>query len=221
MSSSKKMGQAGTESRLQEWIRERRTGGSLGTRVVLGRSVRYIGRLTQGNVRAMKPLTAAESKDWCKERGISISEDDTLSRIESPLLLERKLPANRRMLGFAAMIVFKASEEIFGGGLFYVRREEKQPQLWSDFWHIAEATLGLLRQKPDWSGTLEQFPGQEFGPQEGSEALAFVSQAMLFNVDAYFIPSKADYIAFLSHDEVVSLSLREQSWHQVMSVALH
>jgi hypothetical protein len=170
---------------------------------------------------SMEKFTREQAASWCAERGISISPRDRL-QYDSAETYTFTVPMrpDRGMLGQAAGVALKASAEPFAGGLVFVRSEDVQPELWENFWGLTEATIGLLRQSVKWQGNLEQYPAQCFGPDEQTEALAFVSQAVVFSIDAYFVPEKPDYIALLDHDEVISLFCKDAQWHEIMSTAL-
>lgn len=169
----------------------------------------------------MQPFTREQAIGWCAERGISVSDRDELQfDLPKAYTLTTSLLPGRAILGQAAVLAYKANEEPFEGGLLYVRNENEQPERWESFWGLTEATLGLLRQSVDWRGNLSQHPAQHFAPHDAAPALAFVTQLLLFDIDAYFVPEKADYIAFINHDEVISLFCRDASWHDIMSKSL-
>ena len=162
----------------------------------------------------MEKFTGEQAASWCAERGISISPRDEL-QYDSAETYTLTIPMrpDRGMLGQAASVAFKASKEPFAGGWVFVRSEDVQPELWDSFWGLTEATIGLLRQSVKWQA-------QCFGPDEQTEALAFVSQVLVFSIDAYFVPEKPDYIALLDHDEVISLFCKDAQWHEIMSKSL-
>ena len=165
----------------------------------------------------MKALNRTQAAEWCEKRGVWLSERDGLAygSVE-PRSFVTAIPRDRGLLGWAAGIALNPTDEAFEGGLVYVRSEGRQPETWDYFHGLTEATFGLLRQSPDWRGTLERFPGQQFGPGEASEALAFVTQLLLFSPDGYFVPHSADYIAEVSHDEVVSVHCRDALRYEIM-----
>src|SRR5437763_16924591 len=134
----------------------------------------------------MEKFTREQAASWCADRGISISARDQLQYVSAEAhTFTTQMRPDRRMLGQAAMVAFKATEEDFTGGMVFVRSENEQPDTWDSFWGVTEATVGLLRQSINWRGNLEQYPAQCFGPDEQTEALAFVIQLVVFSVDAY------------------------------------
>lgn len=169
----------------------------------------------------MQPFSREQCLSWCEERGVTVSSRDELSYgLAEAHVVDKQFRRGRGFLGQAAMITFKANDEPFEGGLVYVRPEHVQPETWTDFWGVAEVTLGLLRRVPEVRENLEKLPGQYFAPEDQSVALAYVIQVMLFAIDAYFVPARPDYIAYFSHDEFISLSCRDRAAHSIMSRAL-
>lgn len=166
----------------------------------------------------MQVLTRKDTDEWCRERAILLSDRDLLSYSDVELpAFKTGLLRTRGILGQAAAIVFTANEQDFEGGLAFVRSDSFQPETWDYFWGISEASLGLLRQMPQWKNNLESFPGQLFGPEDGSAALAYLAQLMFLAIDSFFVPSAGDYVAFVSHDEFISVQCKDRTLLDVIS----
>jgi hypothetical protein len=171
----------------------------------------------------MVSLTSEQSLAWCAERGVRIdatSGAHTVSFVGSSAYRFRFQPPadppGRVALANAIAVphVLSSAEEAFGGGLFWLQDWD----IWSDT--IERVGLELLQLslvvEPDCRG-LHEAPARFYAADELVKAQTAISLVLLFEWNAYVIPSAHSPVFNISHHGYVDVISNELLEHESLS----
>ncbi len=160
----------------------------------------------------MRVMDTSEARRWCENRGIIVRMDGDVPTISHSAKSRRVSvdapPAVARSAALLrALMLVGADNDVetsFEGGLLWFRE-------WT-IWSPALDRLGMyivdaLRGN---RGQLDAYPAQEFGAGELLQAHAAVLQPVLFQWDAYFVPSSAAYVIFISHESAIEVDASDE-----------
>jgi len=176
-------------------------------------------------------LTDAEATAWCSSLGLTVRSGVASERVQLParvplVRLDTKGSATA-LAGLAYTLLTTPSlprdEAHFDGALVWLQRWE----LWSEsIDRIGYALLGSLRGERPEGPELGQHPAHQFAPGEFLLANACLLLPLIFQWDAYLVPSSGRMVVYMSHEEHldircardedrIELTERFSSWHPV------
>ena len=154
----------------------------------------------------MQQLSDVEAEAWCASKGLTVAPGLASARIQLPIQTPRVRLVTRgnavTLAGLAYSLLLSPSlprdEAHFEGALVWLQRWE----LWSEsIDRMGYALIGGLRGERAESAGLDQRPAQLFGPEEFVQASACLLIPLIFQWDAFLIPSNGRMVVFMSHEE--------------------
>jgi hypothetical protein len=143
--------------------------------------------------------------DWCAKRGIQLRRGPSGTELSfdgaNHCLIVRVPESGLRCVALAYVLLMasvREDESEFKGCLFWLREWEiGSPQL--D--RVGHTVLRSLRAARGEAVSWHDAPGELFGPEEVGEANAAFVQPLIFDWDAYLVPSSGEYFVFSYHHE--------------------
>lgn len=161
-------------------------------------------------------LSDNEALDWCLKFGVRQSRSLLSDRITLPDVAGRRLRITvaddaTAVVGQAYILLMTSipryEESAFDGALIWLQRWE----IWSEsIDRVGYELLNGVRRRPGDEANIDEAPAQVFAHGEFVSAQACLSLPMMFQWDAYFVPAKAPFIAFISHEGFVEFQTRRE-----------
>ena len=152
----------------------------------------------------MRLVSKTDCLNWCRQRGIGISEYDHLYYERAPIhSLVFDLPSRGlEVIGLSNVLSTNLEGEGYSGSLLWL----KAWGIWSeDYEEVGLRLFERLISGPEGQATLPDSPGQLFDKNESTDQRAALTVPMLFQWDAYLVPDHGRYVVFVSHDEYVDV----------------
>jgi hypothetical protein len=158
-------------------------------------------------VRVGEMISLAETAvaDWCGKRGIQLRPGPPGTELCFPgtnhCLIVRVPESGLRCVALAYLLLMASAR--------MEESEFKECLLWLRDWEIGSpeldraghTVLRWLRLASTEPISWHDAPGELFGPEEVGEAHAAFVQPLIFDWDAYLVPSSAEYFVFSWHHE--------------------
>jgi hypothetical protein len=148
----------------------------------------------------MQALTIKEARKFCKGAGLLVTEDGVITYKSTRHQFFVKAPEeHRRMVVLARTILCGLHENVFSGGLLWLRRWDiGSPQLTQPGWLILES----LRRATGEMRSLELAPAQKFREDEFVALHVFLIQSIAYGWVADFIPSTNFFFHFKDNRQI-------------------
>jgi hypothetical protein len=162
----------------------------------------------------LRALTSEEAVGWCRERGLGINQSG-YPQFSSPRLDEVRffLPKKPQQLPFMLLSLIDAKiderEGIAGAEhLVWI----SQCGIWQEWVEsTGQQQFGALRRGLGIADELAEKPATLFSGADIAGLISCALVPLVFGWDCYIIPSTAGYFSFISHDEYVAVSAKDES----------
>lgn len=153
------------------------------------------------------------ARRWCEDRGIIVTMDGHVPRLRysAPahhVVAHVEHSAVRAVAMMRSLLLADSNNEpdgTFQGGLLWFR----EWAIWSAA--IDEIGVYIVEALRGNGGDLDAYPAQEFGATDLRRALAALLQPLLFQWDAYFVPTSGQHFIFISHESTIQIDAIHQA----------
>lgn len=164
----------------------------------------------------MTQLSFQECAEWCFKRGIIVSRRGELNYEKTPIdSLTLSLPrVGLEIIALGSVLLSHLEDDNYKGSFFWLKD-------W-DIWSPESEAVGMhlfTCQLPK-EASFSSKGGQLFETNELVEQKSLLVIPMLFQWDAYLVPSHGNYIIFVDHDGYIKLVARTASELERIFVSL-
>lgn len=159
----------------------------------------------------MKVLTDREAVNWCRAWPLHLEFDDenllNVTWSGPNYCVDISQMPWRDLLCTATSLAFLGARSIeaFSGGLVWVRRTGIASPDWEV---VALRALEKFRLGSGEARSIEAAPAHLFRGDEASECAFVLLLVLLAEWDAYFISPSGDWIAFINHDDFITVAAK-------------
>ena len=159
----------------------------------------------------MQTLTDKEAMDWCKQWPLKFEFDSEGSLCPftdgKAYRVDISKMQWRDLLPTATSVAFLGSRtgELFCGGLVWIRRMGITSPDWE---RVALRTLERFRMGYGENRSIEVARAHLFRNDESSDVATVLLLAMLAEWDTIFVPPSGDWVAFIDHDDHITVNAK-------------